>query len=799
MLKNYLRVALRNLKRQRAHSFINITGLSVGIAACLVIMLFVRYELSYEDMHADADRTYRINSHYATSGVLEVLAVSPTKVIGYAKRDAPEVEVATRIYGFSAGAQLIVKQGDRAFYETRSMVGDSSFFKVFDYEFISGNPEGALDREKNLVLTQTMALKYFDRTDVAGELLNLNGSDYTITGVIKDMPQNTNLKFDLIYSMQTFGDWAHKENWFPMNYQTYVKLNPESQPEEFIAKLNQRLDEEIGEDLTADGIDMHYELQGLKDIHYGTSISNDFTDNVSKDMIYAFVMIAVFILVIACINYINLSTAKSERRAKEVGLRKVMGAQKRQLRVQFYGETIFVTAVAIVLAVVLAEWFMPYFNQITGLNLDIQYIEDPAILLTLGGLLVFISLVAGSYPATFLSSFQPVKVLKSTFNGVRGGNAFRRVLVIIQFSVSVFLIIGTLVIYLQLDYVNDKDLGYEKDQSIVVRLSDRSARLKFKTLKSTFENVNGVDKVGFANQLMSNVISGWRAEAEGLPDDVSVSFTGLWASKDFPETIGLPLKYGNGFADITDIGPERENYYIINEAGARAVGFEPEEAVGKEFGLNPEMIGRVVGVVEDFHFASLHQSIEPMSIFMGKGAMEYFMYVKMDMTRFADAIQDVEAAWDEVVTERPFEYSFLNDEVAALYDKDKKTANILVLFTTLSVAIGCLGLFGLAAFMAEKRTKEIGIRKVLGADVGKIVSLLSKEYVRIILLSNVIAWPLGYLIMNNWLNTFSYRIGMSWYIFILAGSITVMVALITVSYQSLRAAFSNPIKALRYE
>ena len=799
MLRNYLNVAFRNLFRQRVHSLINITGLSVGIAACLVIMLYVRYELSFENVHTDADRIYRVNSFFGTSGIQENLAVTPNKVVGFAQREAPEVEAATRIFGFRSSTQIIVKQGERAFYETDVMVADQGFFEVFPYAFISGTPQGALDAKEELVITRSMAMKYFDRVDVAGQALNLNGTDYSITGVIEDIPDNTNIKFDMIYSMLTFGDWANEEGWFPMNYNTFVKLVPEAKVEGFMVKLNERLDEELGESLEAEGTTYYYESQPLKDIHYNTTILNDYESNVDKNMIYAFLLIATFILVIACINYINLSTARSERRAKEVGLRKVLGAHKSQLMWQFYGETLLVTLIAVVLAVVMAELFLPYFNDITGLQLDIQYFQDRDVMYLLGAILLVISLLAGSYPATFLSSFQPIKVLKSTFNGVKGGNVFRKVLVVIQFSVSVFLIIGTLVIYLQLNYVNNKDLGYDEEQTIVMSLSDRTARQRFKTLKSSFETINGVEKVAFANQMITNVVSGWRAEAEGLPSNKSVSFVGLWASKDLPETVGLKMKYGNGFTDVTDIGPDRENYYIINETGARAVGFEPSEAVGKEFGLAPGMMGRVVGVVEDFHFGSLHQKIEPMSVFMGKGMQEYMMYLKVDMKRFDQVVASLEDSWDSIVPERPMEFDFLSEKVAALYEKDRKTAQILILFTILSVSIGCLGLFGLAAFMAQKRTKEIGIRKVLGADMKRIVSLLSREYVQVIMLSNLIAWPLGYLVMNNWLDTFSYRIGLSWYIFVLAGSITVMVALVTVSYQSVRAALSNPIKALRYE
>ena len=797
MLKNYINIAIRSLTRQKVHSLINIVGLSLGLSACIIIAIFVRHQLSYESMHENRDRIFRVNSHMVNAERNEVIAVTPARVPVRSRADYPQLEAVTQVFDFSQGRRYLTRVNENSFYETDLFFADEYFFQIFEFDFILGNPKTALKGPNKVVLTEEMAQKYFGKVDVLGKNLEVSNGEYEVTGVIENIPGNTVMRFDFLYSLETLGRGAQDRGWFPMNFITYVLAKPNADPEPYINGLNNALQEDFGETLEAQGLDLSYELQPFSQIHYNTSIGSDYNDVINPSMIYAFTLIAAFILLIACINYINLSTAKSEKRAREVGLRKVLGAVKKQLVLQFYGETLFVTLISVVLSIVITEMLLPAFNQLSGMSLDVNYFEDPMVLVALVILTLLVSLVAGSYPAVFLSRFQPVKVLKGTFQGGKGGNLFRRVLVVIQFSVSVFLIIGTLTIYYQMNFIQNRDLGYETDAVVMITLSDGTMRRQYQTLKESFTTIPGVREVSASNQQITNVVAGWGGHGEGMAPEATISFRGMAVNEDFLETMGMNLSLGQGYADISDAADKY--YYILNKAGLEAIGMEESTAIGKGFRLYNGMEGTIVGVVDNFHYASLHKEIEPFAFYLRPAESRNFMYVKVDGNGLTAALSQVESKWAELLPERPFEYGFLNGEVAKMYDKEKRTANVLIAFTCFSVFIGCLGLFGLASFMAEKRTKEIGIRKALGADTSRIVSLLSKDYLRVILISNLIAWPLGYIIMNNWLDSFSYRINIAWYIFLLAGSITVLVALVTVSYQSLKAALSNPIKALRYE
>ena len=797
MLKNYLNIAIRSLKRQKVHSFINIVGLSLGLSACIIISLYVRYELSFEQMHENRDRIFRVTTSLETPERNTNIAVTPARVPLISRTDYPQVETVTQVFDFSQGRRYLTRVDDNSFYETDLFFADQHFFEIFQYAFVAGDPKTALDGPNKVVLTEEMARKYFGDKDAYGQSMQVNNGTYEVTGVIKDIPENTMIRFDFLYSLATIGQQARDTGWFPMNYLTYVQTKENADAEVYINALNKRLQDEFGEQLKAQGISMEYTLQPFTEMHYTTTIENDYSNVVNPSVIYAFVMIAAFILLIACINYINLSTAKSEKRAREVGLRKVLGAQRKQLISQFYGETLLITTISVILAVVVTELLLPVFNNISASNLDVNYFDDPEVLLSLVVVTLLVSLIAGGYPAIFMSRFMPVSVLKGAFQGSRGGNAFRRVLVVIQFAVSVFLIIGTLTIYYQMEYVRDRDLGYSSEEVLVMTLSDGSIRSQYDGLKEAFLTVPGVNYISSSNQQMTNIVAGWTAYADGMAPGATVSYRGMPVNEDFVETMGLELVAGNGFSDITEVNDQF--YYLLNRSGLDAIGFTEEDAVGRMFALFEGMEGKVVGVVDDFHYSSLHKEIEPIALFLSPQRSVRFMYLQVDMNRFQSVLPELEEQWSSRLPDRPFEFSFLNNEVQAMYEKEERTANVLIAFTCFSVFIGCLGLFGLASFMAEKRTKEIGIRKVLGADVSRIVALLSKEYVRIILIANLIAWPVGYFIMNNWLESFSYRIEVGWYIFALSASISVLVALFTVSYQSIKAAISNPIKALRYE
>jgi putative ABC transport system permease protein len=797
MFKNYINIALRNLKRQKVYSLINIVGLSVGIMACIIIILYVQNESSYEKFYPDSDKVYRVTTHYETSGDVRKIAITPNKVTQVSLSDIPETALATVVFDWRVGREILTRHEDKVFTETEVFFADSSFFKVFQHRFLEGDAASALVEPYTLVVTESTALKYFNRTEnIVGEVLNANGNDYQITGLIEDIPGNTALRFNFVFSTATISRQFSNPGWFPMNYFTYVVLNENAAPDVYLDKLNQILDDEMGEQLSSTGTTMFYEMEPITEMHFNTQLGADYPQKVSRSLIYSLLAIAAFILLIACINYINLSTAKSERRAKEVGLRKVMGAVRGQLVWQFYAETLMLTTLAVMLGIVLAEIFLPGFNQMANTRLEIQYFENPYFLPILGGFILVVTLISGSYPATFLSSFQPVKVLKGTHQ-VKGGNLFRRILVVIQFTVSVFLIVGTLIIYNQLNFLQTKEMGYDSDQVVYMKLPDRTARNSYDALKSRFEGIAGVEHVTYSNNLISNVLSGWSAVMEGLPSDVTISFRGMNGDQDFLETFGFELVAGESYQNKSNW--QTEIYYLVNETGVEALGLTPQEAIGKKFGLNPEMMGTIVGVVRDFHMASLHEKIDPLAVFTGPDNYMNLLFARVNTARLEPVLAQMEQSWEELNPQRPFEAMFLDNTIKEMYEAEQRLGNIILIFTTLAISIGCLGLFGLASYLAEKKTKEIGIRKVLGANVPMIILMLSREYFRIIIISNLLAWPLAYYAMSKWLEGFAFRIDIGWQLFLVAGLATAFVALVTVSYQSVKAAFSNPIKALRCE
>ncbi|WP_420386896.1 FtsX-like permease family protein [Roseivirga sp.] len=796
MLRNYINIALRSLRRQKTHSLINIAGLSVGIMACIIIMLYVKAEASYEAFYPEANRIYRLTSSFTTSGNTEKIAVTPARIRAVSQANFPEVEEMTYIYDWSVGRELLVEYKDKQFIETEVYFADTSYFKVFEHEFIEGNPSTALDNPNAVVMTEQTALKYFGKSNgIVGTTLTINNDESMVTGVIRDFPGKTSLAFDFIMSMGTIGN-PPSERWFPMNFFTYVKVANEAAANTYLSKLNHLIEEEVGEEFKTQGIAMAFEIQPIKAMHFDTTKGSDYPEKISANLLYSLVAIAVFILLIACINYINLSTAKSEKRAKEVGVRKVMGAYRSQLIWQFYGETFMVTLLAVVLGVVMAELLLPFFNSMADTTLNIDLLGDQYLIPSLLSIVFLVSLIAGSYPASFLSSFQPSKVLKSSFSQ-KGGNMFRRVLVTIQFCVSVFLITGTLVIYNQLKYVQHKEVGYDQSQLVYLPLSDGPTRRAYESMKDGFGNITGVESVTASNNLITNVVSGWGSVLEGRPKDAQVSFRGMYGDVDFLETFGMELIAGGSFQNHSDW--DTTVYYLMNRTGVESLDMTPEEAIGKRFGLDESMMGTIVGVVEDFHLTSLHKEIEPMAVYTGPQDYKSLMFVRVNMSRIDQVKAGMEEVWSQFVPQRPFDLQFVDESVRALYDKERQLGEIILSFTSLAIAIGCLGLFGLASYLAEKRTKEIGIRKVLGADVSKIVMLLSQEYLKIILVANVIGWPIAYYFMDQWLAAFAYRIDLSWYFFLASGLTTFLVAMLTVSYQSIRAAVSNPIKALRYE
>lgn len=795
MLKSYLNIAIRTLKRQKAYALINVLGLSTGIMACLLILLFVRNASSYEKGYADADQIYRLYTTYETQNGARDIGIVPARVMEVAYEQIPEAQAITLLNGARGSSDLIIEVGNDKYIENHYFAADSSFFKVFHYDFIQGDENSALKDPQNVVLTKSMALKLFGSTDVFGKALKLNGGDRVVSAVVDDFEGNSVVDFDFLTSTSR-QNWINMDYWFPMNYQVFGKFANPEQAVAFNSKLNAIIVDEIQEQMEAQGFQMSFNVEPASAMIFNTSVDFDYLEKLPKNLMYSLIAVSVFILIIACINYINLSTAKSEKRAKEVGIRKVMGALRGQLIWQFYGETFFITLLSVVIGVVLTEMVISPFNNMLGTNLELDLFSDPTAIVGLAGITILVSLLSGSYPANFLSSFNPIKVLKGTASP-KGGNTFRRILVTLQFTVSVLLIVGTITVSQQLSFIQDKEIGYDQEQIVYFNLSDGESRRAYENLKTAFRQVPGVDAVTGSNNMISNVTSGWGAVMDGLPENVSISFRGQNGDEEFFETMGFEFVAGESFINRSDL--DSSVYYLINETGAEVLGITPEEAIGKRFGIWEDKMGIITGVVKDFHMTSIHSDIEPWAVYTGPDKSMSYMYARVNMNRLEEIKAEMTEIWESQVSTFPFEMRFVNDTVRAAYEKDRQLGKLIISFTLLAIIIGCLGLFGLASYLAEKRTKEIGIRKVLGADVSRIVMLLSQEYIRIILIANLIAWPLAYYFMDQWLSSFAYRISIDWSIFVLAAIITAFVAGITVSYQSIKAAISNPIKALRNE
>lgn len=788
MLKNYLTIAVRNLLRHKGYTLINIAGLTVGITCCLLIFLFVQHELNYDRHNTRADRIYRVV-------VGEDQVVTPTAVAPVFKRAFPEVEQTTRLYDVGSFRPVVIRYGDEVYQEHRFAYADSTVFDVFTLPFIAGNPHQSLVEPNSIVLSRSAAQKYFHDEDPLGKVLTI-GSDQTfrVTGVMEDIPTASHFRFDFLASFSTL-HWANEEIWDSANFGTYVLLRESGDAvdlEEKIAAYLQSIREKQPGLLSND---YQLSLQPLTRIHLyvGRRIT----------YVYLFSAIALFILLIACINYLNLATARAGRRSKEVGVRKLLGANRPQLARQFLAESALTTTAAIVVGFAVASLLLPYFNALSGKQLTLNLLHQPLLapgLLALGGT---VTLLAGSYPAFFLSSFQPADVLKSTFLATSGGRFFRRSLVTFQFAVSICLIATTCIVYLQLQYVRSRDLGFSQDQVVILPIGDQQTQEHLATLKDAFLQHPHILHASAVNSTPGYQRGGYGLIAEGLelPEGEFFPIRGVPADKDVVETLGLNLVAGQGFPKTDSYAPDNGTYaYLINEATARALGWTPEQAIGKKMGVSPGRMGEVVGVIEDYHYASLHETIEPLTLFIGGEWDSYeYLLVKIAPEDIPGTLDFLRKTWRERVPYRPFDFTFLDEQFNALYRDDQRTGEIIAVFSALAIFIAGLGLFGLATFAADSRTKEIGVRKVLGASVPSIVMLLSREFIVLILIGLAAAVPLAYIGMNRWLENFAYRIDMPWEVFPLAGLAALFVALLTVSYQAIQAALADPVKSLRYE
>jgi putative ABC transport system permease protein len=796
MIKNYFKIALRNFKQHKGYSSINLAGFAAGMACCLVILVYIRHELSYDRYHKDGERIYRIAQDIRTRTANRVFAPISPMVATTLKAEYPQVENAARVLTTSS---RLVRREEKLFYEDRFMYADQELFEVMTIPFVQGNPKEALTRPQTLVISERMALKYFGHDDPFGKTLEINQQEFEITGIVEDPPTDTHLKYDLIASMETLADWEEMTNWYSTMFYTYLKLRPNVNVEEFSQQVSRLADKHVGEQLKEWGDTYHYFLQPISSIHLHSNIRYEAEPPGNPLYVTIFSYVGLFILLIAGLNFMNLSTARSANRAKEVGLRKVVGAQKAQLIGQFLGESLLVTILSLGLAVIIVRIAIPLINDITGLSLRFSLLLTPLILLFMIGGAILVGLAAGIYPAFVLSSFRPVATLKGMLRSGSHGFVLRKVLVIIQFSISVFLIFGTLVISRQFSYMKNQYLGFEKEQKLIIPLRGGiSITENYESVKDLFSNHPSITGASVSSSVPGRGVSNFAIELVGEEDTKNQSMFHLYFDHDFIPQYGIEMAAGRSFQK--EMHTDIRGAFLINEAAVKAFGWSsPEEAIGKRlktgFGVR---INPIIGVTKNFHYRGLQSEVEPLVMEFQPDIFRY-LTLSIDISNLKETLAFIESQWKALFPGNPYESFFLDADFDQQYKAEEQIGKIFGIFTLMGLMIACLGLLGLASFTAESRTKEIGIRKVLGASVMGIAVMLSKQFTKWVLLSSIIAWPIAYYFMNKWLKNFAYRTSIDIATFLLSGLLVLVIALLTVSFQSVRAAVANPADSLRYE
>lgn len=800
MLKNYLKIALRNMLKNRAFSFINVSGLAIGMACCVLILLFVQDEMTYDAYHEEADQIYRLYALNKSGGEERYLAPIGAPVAEVFDETLPEVKKAVRI---NRGSRVLVEYRDKRFFEERFFFGDPGLFDVFDFPLIKGSSQTALAAPFDCVITETTAKKYFGEADPLGESIVVdNNNSYTITAVMEDIPSNSHFHFDFIASLETLTSLLgerylkHPGN---LAFYTYLLLEKNTDPRELERKMAEGVRQSYGEKIAAMRI---FLLQPLKSIHLRSRLEYEIEPNSSISFVYTYSAIALCILLIAAFNFVNLSTARSAKRAREVGMRKVLGAFRYQLVKQFLGETILFCIISLLFAVLLVRLFLPLFNSFAGKQIPLNFLIDPSILFGVMGIVLAVGILGGLYPAVFLSAFEPIRTLKGKLGAGGKSRSFRRFLVLAQFTISIVLIIGTFIIRDQLNYMRNQNLGFSKEQVIVIPMHDQATRQGFEVIKSEFLNHSSVQNVTASSSVPGRPVTNIAYRLEGLPDDEPYSMDTFFVDYDFLNTMGIEIVQGRGFSK--EFGSDAESAFMLNEAAVRELNWK--DALGKQVIWPSDLRrldaivkkGQVVGVVRDFHVASLHEEIAPTLLQVRPSSFRYIS-AKISPVNIPDTLSFFRERWSRFSPAFPFEYTFLDEDFDKLYRADEKVGRLVGTFSLLAIIVACFGLFGLASFAAEQRTKEIGVRKVLGASVMGIILLLSREFTKWVLVANIIAWPIAYFSMNRWLQNFAYKMSTNPMVFILSGFLVFAVALATVSFQSVKAAVSDPIDSLRYE
>lgn len=798
MFKNYFKTIWRTFRKNKIFSFINVIGLSIGIASCLLIALYVNQQLSFDKFQKNGDRIARVIMQYSFEGSDASNAGNYTsvRVPKVMKQNFPEVEDAV----IMTDAKRIVHHKESLISEDNFYYAGPDFFKIFSFPLLEGNKEKALSNPYQVVITKATAKKYFGNEDPVGKTLQLTGDSnlYKITGVSADCPVNSQIQYDFVASFSSLGiDPQYENSYWNANYTTYLLLKNESS----IKSLQSKLPSFMNKEMQGSHASISFSLEPLLKIHLHSPY-DAFVPNISINYIYILCAVAFLILIIACFTYINLSTASSVERAKEVSIRKVAGASKPQIFWQFIGESAMVCILAVLIGLILAAVMLPYFSRIAGQEMLISSLFSLPVLLVCIGIILIVSMAAGSYPALVLSSFLPAKVLKGAFKNSASGQWLRKSLIVFQFVISVFLIAATFIIQQQLYFVQHKQLGYNRDHVLVLPVPYMFSKTSL--LKSEFKQNAAVLDVARCGNTPVDIVGGYSMYTPDMPPNSQIAVTANPVDNEFAPAIDLQFLAGSNLTqqDMKDVANEASDsilayHYILNEAAAKKFGWTPQEAIGKKMFLDVSRPGYVRGVVKDFHFQSLHKPIEPVVLFSSNYGGN--ILVKITGTNIAETIASLQSKWKSILPERPFNYRFLDDDYNKLYQNDLRLGKLMNVFAAIAIVLACIGLFGLSAYSVKQRVKEIGVRKVLGAGEGKIVILLSKDFIRLSLIAAFIALPVSWWAMNQWLNNFAYRIKISWWIFGLAVFVTLLITLITISFQSVKAAMANPVRSLRTE
>jgi putative ABC transport system permease protein len=793
---SYLKVTLRKIKQNKAYSVINIVGLATGISCCLFILLYVLFELSFDRYHKDADRIYIVGQDRTSEAGRELVGGNFPLLAPTLKDRYPQVEAAGRI---NMGWITQVKYKDKIFKEEGLWDADPGIFEVLTLPFLQGNPQTALEKPNTVVMTESYAKKYFGDADPLGETIMIGDKDYEVTGIVEDPPPNTDFLYKIIKSWKTIEmeEEDHWRTWHPGMAATgcFIKLSRGVDVNNFEKAIQDIPREFCGEELDKRGLEYKFFLMSLKDQHRMVLRGDQIKSSSSIIYVFIFSAVGLLILLIACMNYMNLATARSANRATEVGMRKVVGANKRQIIRQFLGESLLMVSIALIIAIALVQIFLPKFNQLALTQFTSQSLFHPGIFIGVFVLLIFVALGAGSYPAFFLSAFKPISVLRGTLKSGSKGAVMRKVLVVGQFVISIALIICTLVIYRQIMYMKNQPLGFDKEQKLVVTLRGwEMITDKYETVKNEFLQHASVLNATASSGVPGSMINRTYVFPFGEQDTKGQAFRSLRCDHDFIEVYGLKLVAGRPFNK--EIKSDTYKAFIINESGVKAFGWNtPEEALGQELWDDRYP---VVGVVEDYHWWGLQRPIEPMIM---RVVPDLFRSITLTVntTNMKSTLAFLEKKYAELFPGDLFEYFFVDTNFNLQYRSEERLSQIFQVFTVLGIFIACLGLFGLASFIAEQRTKEIGIRRVMGASVSQVIVLLSKEFTKWVLVANLIAWPLAYFVAQKWLQNFAFRMKVGVDLFVFASVLALFIAICTVGYQATKAAVANPVDSLRYE